>query len=460
MVTRPISSTLTHQTGKTAAHNLQNNKKNVDYIQRFCQKIAECNPQKCSLFLLFQRFLVFLQHSNEGTKNMKKLIDAYYQRLGLIKTDFVRYLHDKIPWQNNLNMILGCRGVGKTTMMLQHILINNEEDTSLYVTSDHPYFTSTTLLELAEYFYHHGGQHLYIDEVHKYPGWSREVKEIHDTYPTLQLTLSGSSMIDIIRGLEVDLSRRALVYRLEPMSFREYVNFSQGTNIQPKAIDVVLSGKIQGIPEMEHPLQLFSDYLATGNYPFFGEPGYQQRLDAVVSQTLEVDIPNQVKITLPTARKLKKLMYVLAQSTPFKPNYSNLGRTLEMDRTMVAEVMYYLERAGLLRLLREDDDILDRFTKVEKVYLNNTNLCYSLCDNEPDKGTIRETFFFSQVAIGHRVSASPAADFIVDGHTFEVGGKNKTRKQVANLKDAYVVKDDTLYPYLNIIPLWMFGLLY
>lgn len=391
---------------------------------------------------------------------MKKLVDAYYQQLGLVNTRFVRYLHDKIPWQNNLNLILGCRGVGKTTLMLQHILLSKEDDTSLYVTSDHPYFTSTTLLDLAEYFYNHGGRQLYIDEVHKYPGWSREVKAIHDTYPALKLVLSGSSMIDIIRGLEVDLSRRALVYRLEPMSFREYVNFTQGTDIQPCSLDSILAGKVRDIGGLEHPLQRMDEFLKTGNYPFLGHPEFQQRLDAVVSQTLDVDIPNQANISLATARKLKKLMYVVAQSTPFKPNYSNIGRTLEMDRAMVAEVMSYMERAGLLRLLREDDDIMDRFTKVEKVYLNNTNLCYSLCDDEPDRGTLRETFFFSQVATGHRVSASPVADFIVDGHTFEVGGRNKTRKQVAGVKDAYVVKDDTLYPYLKIIPLWMFGLLY
>lgn len=391
---------------------------------------------------------------------MKKLIDAYFQQLGLIDTRFVRYLHDKIPWENNLNMILGCRGVGKTTMMLQHIILKHEEESSLYVTADHPYFTSTTLMDLAEDFYHHGGQHLYIDEVHKYPGWSREIKQIHDTYPALHLTLSGSSMIDIIHGIEVDLSRRALVYRLEPMSLREYINFSQGTDIKPYSLAEILAGKAKDISGVEHPLLLFDKYLKNGSYPFLNEPGFQQRLDMVVSQTLDVDIPNQVNITLPTARKLKKLMYVVAQSTPFKPNYSNLGRTLEMDRAMVAEVLSYMERAGLLRLLHNADDIMDRFTKVEKVYLNNTNLCYSLCDNEPDKGTLRETFFFSQTSVGHRVAASPVSDFIVDGHTFEVGGKNKKRKQVADIKDAFIVKDDTLYPHLHIIPLWMFGFLY
>lgn len=391
---------------------------------------------------------------------MKRIIDLYYQRLGQVSTKFIRYLHDKIPWDNDLTLILGCRGVGKTTMMLQHVLLCHEEDSSLYITADHPYFTSTTLLDVAEYFYQHGGKHLYIDEVHKYPHWSREIKAIHDTYDGLKVTISGSSMIDIIRGVEVDLSRRALLFRLEPMSFREYINFTQGLDVPSVTLNHILAGKVKSIPGVEFPLQLFGEYLKTGCYPFSGKQGFMQRLDAVVSQTLEVDIPNQLNISFPTIRKLKKLMYVVAQSTPFKPNYSHLGRTLEMDRATVAEVMLHIERAGLLRLLRENDDIMDNFTKIEKVYLSNTNLCYSLCDQEPDIGTLRETFFFSQMAVNHSVVASPVSDFVVSGHTFEVGGRNKKRKQVSGVKDAYIVKDDTLYPHLNIIPLWMFGLLY
>ena len=184
------------------------------------------------------------------------------------------------------------------------------------------------------------------------------------------------------------------------------------------------------------------------------------RLDNVVSQTLDVDIPQQINLIISSARKLKKLMYVIAQSTPFKPNLSNLGRTLESDRRTVADMLVYMERAGLLRQLREADDIMDQFAKVEKIYLNNTNLCYSLCDTEPDKGTLRETFFFSQMAVNHKVAASSVSDFLIDGHTFEVGGKNKKRKQVADVIDAYIVKDDIEFAYMKTIPLWMFGLNY
>lgn len=392
---------------------------------------------------------------------MQKLYNTYHELLGMTDTTFVRYLHNRIHWDVALNLILGCRGVGKTTMMLQHILLNNEEDESLYISADHPYLTSTSLMDIAEYFYHHGGKHLYIDEVHKYPGWAREVKTIYDTYHTrLQLTLSGSSMIDIIRGIEVDLSRRALSYTLEPMSFREYLNFSLGTDIKPFSLDQILAGKAELPPNVEYPLQEFENYLHIGNYPFFMMKDASRRLDIVVSQTLDVDIPQQTNISIATARKLKKLMYVIAQSTPFKPNISHLGRTLEMDRSTVADMLVYMEEAGLLRGLRENDDIMDRFTKIEKIYLNNPNLCYSLCDVEPDKGSLRETFFFAQMAVDHIVAASPVSDFLIENHTFEVGGRNKKKKQIADISDAYIVKDDILYAHNNTIPLWAFGLNY
>lgn len=391
---------------------------------------------------------------------MKSLYDTYRVFLSTVNTRFVRYLYERINWDLRLNMILGARGVGKTTMMLQHIVKRGEQDSSLYVLADNPYFSTHTLYDTAYEFYKQGGKHLYIDEVHKYPGWSREVKMMHDVMADMQVTVSGSSMIDLIHGLEVDLSRRAIPYKLEGLSFREYLNMAHKANIKPYSLDDILSGKAELPREVGRPLPLFDEYIRNGYYPFFALGEYVSRLDNVVLQTLDVDIPHQANLSLSTARKLKKLMSVVAQSTPFKPNFSNLGRVLEMNRKNVADMMSYMERAGLLRQLREDDDIKDQFAKVEKVYIANTSLCYALCDDGPDADTLRETFFFSQMAVNHRVAASPVSDFIVNGHKFEVGGRNKKRKQVTDIDDAYVVKDDIEYAYRNTIPLWMFGLNY
>ena len=391
---------------------------------------------------------------------MDRQFEYYNDLLSRTDTQFVRYLHDKIHWDLELNLIMGCRGVGKTTLMLQHIKLSKEQNESLYISADSPFFAGHTLLDTAEKFYKKGGRHLYIDEVHKYPGWSREVKFIHDTFDGLQLTLSGSSMIDLIHGLEVDLSRRAIPYMLEGMSFREYLKLVHKIDVPLYPLEAVLDGKVDILDTVRHPLPLFEDYLKRGYYPFSVKKDFHIRLDGVVSQTLDVDIPHTVNMNITTGRKLHKLLYVLAQSTPFKPNYSQIGQTLEQDRRTVSDMMTYMERAGLLRLLREDDDIMDRFAKVEKVYLANPNLCYALCDSTPDKGTLRETFFLSQMSVGHKVAASSVADFVVDGHTFEVGGRNKKRKQIAAVEDAFVVKDDIEYSYQNIIPLWMFGLTY
>lgn len=392
---------------------------------------------------------------------MQTLQTTSNEMLSRVDTKFIRYMYDRVEWDTELNMILGARGVGKTTMMLQHIVLQREQGASLYVLADNPYFTTHTLYDTAYEFVKQGGKHLYIDEVHKYPGWSREVKMMYDILRhDLQVTVSGSSMIDMIRGLEVDLSRRALAYRMEGLSFREYLCMSKKIKMEPYPLEAVLGGQAFLPHDLGRPLPLFDEYLRRGYYPFFDSKHFLDRFNNVVLQTLEVDIPRQTNMSLATALKLKKLMAVVAQSTPFKPNFSNLGRTLEMNRTNVADLMAYMERAGLLRQLREDNDIMDQFAKVEKVYLANTNLCYALCDREPDRGTLRETFFFSQMAVDHRVAASPVADFIVDGHTFEVGGRNKKKRQIADVQDAFVVKDDIEYAYQNIIPLWMFGLTY
>jgi predicted AAA+ superfamily ATPase len=306
-----------------------------------------------------------------------------------------------------------------------------------------------------------GGKHLYIDEIHKYKGWSAEIKNIYDKMPDLHVVYSGSSILELEKG-GADLSRRKLEYVLPGLSFREYLNISQGWNLPRYTLDEIVSGKVDFPYSTARPLPLFSNYLREGYYPFFREGNYHIRLSGVIKQIVEDDIPKFAEIEIASIQKLKKLLYVLAQSVPFKPNYSKLERDLGISRNTLPQYMLYLEKAGLIRLLREKAAGIKLLEKIEKVYLSNPNEAYALSETVPDIGTIRETIFLAWMHVGHFVSSSPVSDFEVDGMTFEVGGRNKSKKQLATLPvdKSFVVKDDVEYAFQNSIPLWMFGFVY
>jgi uncharacterized protein len=391
---------------------------------------------------------------------MEQLFELYFDRLRRTGLDFVRYLHDEINWDSQLIVIVGARGVGKTTMILQHIKLTDARDKSLYVSADHTYFSTHSLFDTASEFYRNGGEIIYIDEVHKYSGWSREVKMMYDYLPDLKVVVTGSSILEIRQGTDADLSRRAIPYTLEGLSFREYLNFRLHLNIRPYSLEEILSGKAELPVEIKHPLVYFKDYLANGYFPFFHQDDYRIRLENVVNQTMEVDIPSFAKMNISTAVKLKKLLYVISVSVPFKPNYTELGRAISADRSTVADYMTYLEKARLVRLLRIPSEGMAQIEKVEKVYLGNTNFIYALADGKPEIGNVRETFFHSALCLRNKVTASPVSDFKIDSHTFEVGGKSKTRKQIKDVEDSFVVKDDIEFAFRNTIPLWAFGLNY
>ncbi len=391
---------------------------------------------------------------------MKQLFELYYDKLKRTTTDFVRYLHSEINWDSRLVVIVGARGVGKTTMMLQHIKLTDSRNKSLYISADNTYFSTHTLFDAASSFHKNGGEALYIDEAHKYSDWAREVKMMYDYLPDLKVVVSGSSVLEIIKGTDADLSRRAIAYTLEGLSFREYLNFRLGLDIRPFSVDEIISGKAELPEQVNHPLKHFKDYLEYGYFPFFNQDDYMVRLENVINQTMEVDIPSYAGMNISTARKLKKLLYVISTSVPFKPNYTEIGRAISADRSTVADYMVYMEKSKLVRLLNMSAGGMSLVEKVEKVYLGNTNLIYALSDGSPEIGNVRETFFLSALSLRNKVLASPVSDFLVDGHTFEVGGKSKTRKQIADISDAYVVKDDIEYAYMNTLPLWAFGLNY
>lgn len=392
---------------------------------------------------------------------MESLFITSRELIERVDTAYVRDIHEKIDWHSRLIAILGPRGTGKTTLMLQHIRLYDNNPETLYVTADDFYFTTHRLEELAHRFMLQGGKHLYIDEIHKYKGWSTEIKNIYDKMPDLHVVYSGSSILDLERG-GADLSRRKLEYILPGLSFREYLNITRGWKLRIYSLEEILAGKVEFPYSEARPLLLFSEYLREGYYPFFREGNYKMRLQGVMKQIVEDDIPKFAEMEVASAQKLKKLLYVLAQSVPFKPNNSKLERDLGISRNSLPTYMLYLEKAGLIALLREKASGIKLLEKIEKVYLNNTNEAYALSETTPDIGTICETVFFAWMRVGNFISSSPVSDFEVDGYTFEVGGRNKTRKQIAALplEKSFVVKDDVEYVYQNSIPLWMFGFIY
>ena len=391
---------------------------------------------------------------------MEKLYELYVNKLKTVSTDFVRYLYDRINWDSQLIVIMGARGVGKTTMVLQRILMTNAKKESLYISADNTFFAGNTLYDIATKFSQEGGKILYIDEVHKYQDWSKEVKMMYDFLPDLKVVITGSSILELIRGTDADLSRRAIRYKLEGLSFREYLNFSFGLNIPAYSLEDILNGKVELPEEVKYPLAHFKKYLTKGYFPFFKQDDYYQRLENVINQTMEVDIPAYARMNVSTARKLKQLLYVISRSVPFKPNFTEIGRAISSDRGTVADHMVYMEKSTLIRQLNFAPDGMDLVQKVDKIYLGNTCFIYALADENPEIGNIRETFFYCAMCVNHKVTSSPAADFIVKGHTFEVGGKSKKQKQIKNVNDAFVVKDDIENAYMNIIPLWTFGFNY
>ena len=354
--------------------------------------------------------------------------------------------------------LVGPRGVGKTTLFLQHIKKHHSLRDTLYVTADHLYFTGHTLFETAETFNKNGGKFFFIDEVHKYSNWSQELKLMYDAFPDLHVYFTGSSILDIERG-EADLSRRAPKYLMQGLSFREFLAIRHQIEVPVFSLEQILNHEAK-IPGVSHPLVYFKEYLKEGYYPFGQDLDFETELNQVITRTIEVDIPQYANMNIGTARKLKKLLVILADLVPYKPNMASLGSQIQASRNNVEDYLTYLEKAGLLAQLKDGTGGLGELGKVEKVYLDNTNLMYVLGDGQEDTGTLRETLFFNQMRVNQKVTSSPISDFEIQGKTFEVGGKSKGKKQITDAKEGYVVKDDIEYGYGNVIPLWAFGLNY
>lgn len=389
---------------------------------------------------------------------MKALYQKFETLLLNITLDFKRYLYEEIAWESRMVGIIGGRGVGKTTMILQRIKEHLSVKNTLYVSADDMYFSKHKLIYLADEFYKNAGEYLFIDEIHKYANWSEELKNIYDSYPKLKVVFTGSSILDILKGT-TDLSRRAIIYKLQGLSFREYLKLFHGYDVPVYSLKQIINNEIK-LPEIEHPLPLFKDYLKRGYYPFGIENEVHIRLGQVIVQTLETDIPQYAKLNVGTARKLKHLLSIIAESVPFKPNFTKTAEMIGVSRNSLDDYFLYMEQAGLIAQLRDETGGIRGLGKVDKVYLDNTNIIYNLVGDKSEKGNIRETFFFNQMRLKNEIISAKKADFIVNEYTFEIGGKNKQQHQIEKDGKSFIVKDDIEFGYLNVIPLWAFGLNY
>lgn len=397
--------------------------------------------------------------------DIEKIYRGYRRKLKETPLSFTRFLYEKINWNDRLIGIKGARGVGKTTLMLQYIKRNFEQtDHALYVSLDNLWFSTHSLDDLIEYHYTHGGTHLFLDEVHKFPQWQTKLKNLNDEYPDLYIVYTGSSMleIDVQQG---DLSRRQMVYQLVGLSFREFLEFECGMKIPAYSLEELLKNHIAIATDVTGQvkiLPLFEKYMRTGYYPFYKETygGYDFRLQEVIRQVIESDLPAVEDVQYITTLKVKKLLMVLAERVPHTPKMNELYKELETNREQGLKMLYALERGGLLALLTTQMKNYKSFSRPDKIYLDNTNLMYAL-SSKADIGTLRETFFFNQLSVSHELLLPLQGDFYIDRHYLvEVGGRTKTFDQIKDVPDSFLAVDGTEVGHHNRIPLWMFGLLY
>lgn len=397
---------------------------------------------------------------------MITLLEQSERLVASVSLDFKRYLFQRIKWNSRLIGIKGARGTGKTTLLLQWLKEQNlPTEKAAYFSLDDLYFTNHSLKETVSAFYKNGGQILVLDEVHKYKNWSQEIKNAYDFYPELSIVFTGSSIIDIAKQ-EGDLSRRALLYELVGLSFREYLSMMHIVDLPVVSLEDLLFNTAEvkkKIPINFRPNQHFGNYLIYGYYPFglTDTSSVYQRINQLIRTIVEIDMSELKDFDIRNAKKLLQLVYVIAQQVPFKPNLTSLAAKTNIHRNSLNSYLHYLEQAKIISLLFPAGNSIAVLQKPEKIVLNNTTLLYALAEEKSQIGTVRETFFVSQLQTLHKVQLPKQGDFIIDDkYTFEIGGKGKGQKQILGIENAWIVKDDIELPILNTFPLWMFSLLY
>lgn len=398
---------------------------------------------------------------------MEELFNRYQRISQKIQTDFVRSFMQEVNWNARLIGIKGARGVGKTTLLLQYLKINFTDNRALtlYVSLDSFAFRGKTLLGLADEFVRNGGKHLFLDEVHKYPNWAQELKNIYDDYSELQIVFTGSSLLEILNS-RADLSRRVVIYHMQGLSFREFIMLETGIYFAPLTLESILKDHLLLAGLINAKIKVFphfEKYLKQGYYPFYREELdlYEHRVEEVINMMLEIELPLLRGMDIGLVPKIKQLLVIISESVPFVPNIVNLSQKIEIHRTTLMSYLFYLQELGLTYHLLKEARGSVRLQKPAKIYLENTNLMYVLSSFSANRGNVRETFFANQVGYKHKISYHEKTDFLVNNtYAFEIGGKDKSKKQITDIENAYIVSDEIEYGYQNKIPIWLFGFLY
>lgn len=398
--------------------------------------------------------------------------------LSIKDSSYRRYFIKSTPLDARFTILLGQRGIGKTTTLIQYLLDQSQQDQFskkiLYIQADHFLMGTTSLYDIAEQHTMLGGEIIGFDEVHKYTNWSQELKSIYDTFPKLKIIASGSSALEIHRGSH-DLSRRAIIYKMYGLSFREYLELELNMNLPSYSLKSLLDNHVKISTKIINSINscqkkiipLFKNYLESGYYPYYREftnkEHYAITLEQNIHTTLESDmVAINPELTGHTIKKIKQLLIAISSMVPFTPNWSNIRNILNVgDTRTIKKYFQYLEGAGLIQTMLTGSKKLNVLETPEKVYLDNPNQMHAICTITPNIGTIRETFFLDMLKVEHQIALPKKGDFLVeDSYVFEIGGRNKDNKQIKGIKNGYLACDDIEIGINNKIPLWLFGFLY
>lgn len=396
---------------------------------------------------------------------MRAIYEISARSVELVSTRHIRTQIEWLDQPQRLICIKGSRGVGKTSLLLQYAKTRLDGENYVYVSLDNLYFTGNRLFDFADDFYKNGGKYLLIDEVHHYPNWSAEIKNIYDSLPDLKIIYTGSSLLHLTKG-RTDLSRRSIIHTLPGLSLREYIKFSDNIEFPAYDLDNIIRNHVEiskTIWTKIKPVKKYNEYIEMGYFPFFleGKEYYKDKLLEVINQVLESDLPYVAKISYSNIHKLKQLLYVIAESAPFKPNIEKLSERTGISKNTLKDYLHHMNDALLINLLHKKGKGISRLTKPEKIYLHHPNLMMAIPGSSADIGNLRETFFYNQVSYNYKVNYADKGDFVVDGYyVFEIGGKNKRDNQISGIDNSFLVLDNIETGTKKEIPLWLFGFLY